>query len=86
VGPAVQFNVIPLRGLFLVVGMIGLVLAVAFPWFPERNRYTTGVPNSYLQDERTTYPFAVTGAGFAVFSGLCFLSAALVNNHRQPPS
>ncbi len=74
-----------MRGLFLVIGLIGLVLAVAFPLYPQANRHTTGQPNSFLQDERRTYPFAVTGAGFAVFSGLCFLSAALVNNNRRPP-
>ena len=74
-----------MRGLFVVLGIIGLVLAVAFPLFPQYNRYTTGVPNSNITDERKSYPFAVTGAGFAVFSGLCFLSAALVNNNRRPP-
>jgi hypothetical protein len=74
-----------MRGVFLVFGIIGLILAVAFPVYPQYNRHTIGVPNSYLQDVRKTYPFAVTGAGFAVFSGLCFLSAALVNDNRRPP-
>jgi hypothetical protein len=76
----------PLTTTFLWLGFLGLVLAVGFPLYPQINRHTSALnPNGWVQDERRTYPFAVTGAGFAVFSGLCFLSAALVNSHRRPP-
>jgi hypothetical protein len=70
----------PLTSRFFGLGLLGLVLAVGFPLYPQINRHSAAMhPNGYLTDERRTYPFAVTGAGFAVLSGLCFLAAAVVN-------
>jgi hypothetical protein len=73
----------PLTTMFQLLGFVGLILAIAFPMYVQVNRHTHPMqPNGWVQDERKTYPFAVTGAGF---SGLCFLSAALVNINRQSP-
>ena len=75
---------------FVRTGIFSLLLAVGFPLYAQVNRYTHPLnPNGYATDERREYPFAVTGAGFAVLSGLCFLSAALVNTDRRnsdPPA
>ena len=61
----------PLTSTFLVLGYLGLVLAVGFSLYSQYERHTTGLhPNGYATDERRTHPLAATGAGFAVFAGL----------------
>jgi hypothetical protein len=69
---------------FQILGYIGLIFAVAFPLYSQADKYTHPMqPSGWVQDERKSYPFVVTGAGFAVFGGLCFLSAAVVNSNRR---
>jgi hypothetical protein len=75
-----------LTPLLLVLGFAGLLLAVGMPCYQQVNKHTSGLhPDGWIQDERRTHPFAVTGAGFAVFSGLCFLSATIASNNRRAP-
>jgi hypothetical protein len=75
----------PLTARFFGLGLLGLALGAGFPLYPVVNRHSAAMhPNGYIQDERRTYPFAVTGAGFAVCGGLCFLAAALVNVGPPP--
>ena len=70
----------PLTPWFFTIGLLALALATFMPMWHQTNRYTHPMnPNGWVQDERREYPFAVTGAGFAILSGMCFLSAALVN-------
>jgi len=74
-----------LTTLFLIMGFIGLFVAVGMSCYSQMDKHTHPMqPNGWVQDERRTFPLAVTGAGLAVFSGLCFLSAAVVNSQRHP--
>ena len=74
----------PMTPLFIAVGLLALALATFFPMWQQINAHSIALhPNGYQINERREYPFAVTGAGFAVMSGLCFLAAAVVN--RRPP-
>ena len=75
----------PLTSWFSFLGLLALALAAFFPMWQQINKYSHEMhPNGYMIDERREYPFAVTGAGFAVMSGLCFLAAAVVNSRPCP--
>ena len=74
----------PLTPLFILVGLLALALAIGFPMWQQINAYSVALqPNGYQINERREYPFAVSGAGFAVMSGLCFLAAAVVNHNYR---
>ena len=74
----------PLTPMVVAVGLVALALATFLPMWQQINAYSIALhPNGYQVNERREYPFAVTGAGFAVMSGLCFLSAAVVNRNPR---
>ena len=75
----------PLTPMFLRTGFLAFALTVGMPMWQQINSYNSGRhPNGHITNDRREYPFAPTGAGLAVMSGLCFLAAAVVNAPRRP--
>jgi heme/copper-type cytochrome/quinol oxidase subunit 1 len=69
--------------MFLLMGVVGFLIAAVAPLVTETVDYSIALhPNGYTTNHRKEHPFVLTGAAFAVFSGLCFLAAALAGRNR----
>ena len=65
---------------YMLMAVLGFFAAVILPFVTETVNYSIALhPNGYATDHRKEHPFVLTGAAFAVFSGLCFLAAALAS-------
>jgi hypothetical protein len=65
---------------YMLMAVLGFFAAAILPFVTETVNYTIALhPNGYATDHRKEHPFVLTGAAFAVFSGLSFLAAALAS-------
>jgi hypothetical protein len=69
-----------LQWALLGFAVLGLGAAFGVSFHTEVNRVSIPLQGGgYVTNQHTVYPLAVTGAAFAVLSGLCLLSIALLH-------